>query len=177
MANQKLWARKNRLIFMKINVIAVFCMLFIYPIDSVSNDASTIEYGSCVSPPTIGIDQIQLSGGLFSEEHWGPPTFGESPESDKKFTVWFVKLDKSVRVKYEKMTEGREIDLVQIYLLDSDIGDKVLRSLNKMHVVVKGKLVNKISPSDVGSVILNAEEIEKTPEKFGIRCRTLFNGN
>lgn len=165
---------------MKINVIAVFCMLFVYPIDSVSKDASKIEYVSCDSSPTFGTDQVELSGVLFSEDHWGPPTFGESPESDKKFTAWFVKLDKTIHVKYEneeKMTERVETDVVQIYLLDSDIGDKALRSLNKMHVMVKGKLANIISPSDVGRVILNAVEIENTPELFEIRCHTLDDKN
>jgi hypothetical protein len=94
---------------------------------------------------------------------WGPPNFGEHPESDSKWFAWMLKLDHPISVTvgdYSNSQETVELSLLQIRGRP-ELGG-AYNKFENAHVVVQGLLWQAGEPSDITQVTMETEHIDET---------------
>ncbi len=106
---------------------------------------------------------VELSGQLSSTDKYGPPNYGESPETDPKIKILLLKLDTPIAVKgdagaelnqdsFDKLTELQMICTQQATACQTLIGQ---------HILAKGTLSQAISGHHFTPVVLNIQEVKK----------------
>lgn len=103
----------------------------------------------CLNPGS-GVALI-VGGTLRSEKHWGPPNFGESPETDSTFTAWI--LERSAPIGF---AGGKALDRIQLHPRQA-AGE--LKSLEGQVVLAKGSVWPTSAPADVTPLIISAESV------------------
>jgi hypothetical protein len=106
---------------------------------------------------------ISLVGILNQSKEWGPPNFGENPQSDSKIDVWFLAPPNDTTFKAHQVE--LKVDRIQLSRVASVLDEKQLASMRGRIVQVKGSLSSASSPGDYTSVVILPKTIE------------LFSGN
>ncbi len=102
---------------------------------------------------------VEMSGVIVSKKVWGPPDYGEKPNS-KKVTIYLLKLDEPVDVKGNKADEISTMDfkgVTEVQIFDSKV--RVKKFLNKK-VVVKGTLHEKSAGAEYTDVLINVKSVK-----------------
>ena len=68
---------------------------------------------SLTTDETISPECIIIPGNILLKDNYGPPGYGENPESDAIETYYFLVLDQSIQIKME----GREISVREFQLV------------------------------------------------------------
>lgn len=103
---------------------------------------------------------VELSGKLVSENHYGPPNFGETPEIDLKETIAILVLDNPISVLAEPRG-GANLDsfagVSRIQLIGASARN--LLALTNQHVTLRGTLFEKENGEHYTDVLMNIVEI------------------
>jgi hypothetical protein len=85
------------------------------------------------------VSKVALSGEISHTWAYGPPNFGENPESDTKEQYWLLSLDHPIKMKDE---DGSIVDVTKIQLIVSKMptGSGNLKSLNSKHIQAFGDI-------------------------------------
>ena len=117
----------------------------------------------CSSTTIDDGQSVVIVGKLKKEVHWGPPSFGESPNTDSKFTAWIIEKMQS----YVRNT-GKPIRRMQIQASGKSAR---LTPLDGKVVVAQGKLWSATSQGDVTPVILVATKVEEYKGTLSASCQ------
>ncbi len=114
---------------------------------------------------TTGSLPTEICGALRHETDWGPPNFGEHPETDSKFTVWLVFLKRQIIVDLGKElgTEHQQA-VSEIQLRVDQTNQKLLAAVKRLDgslVIASGLLWTAITPADVTPAVLTLGKIER----------------
>jgi hypothetical protein len=92
-------------------------------------------------------EEVTLSGELIERTYWGPPNWGEHPDTDRLEDAWLLVLDRPVCVDADpswvnNVSESNVI-VVQLVVLDAGPDNKALKNVARLvnrHVTVSGFL-------------------------------------
>lgn len=102
---------------------------------------------------------VELEGKLSIKTFFGPPNFGENPETDSKEKSWLLSLDKPINVRAKTETDptlGPSVDNVRELQL---VLHEPRRDLIGKKVVVKGTLFHAHTGHHHTDVLLDVESI------------------
>jgi hypothetical protein len=124
--------------------------------------AANVAAESLQYEPTI----VQLSGALVIEDHYGPPNFGENPETDRKEQVLILTLDTPIDVVGSptgtiNTTSFAGVRRVQL------VGRQAMKLTVKLgrHAVVRGTLFQRQSAEHHTDVLINVQSVtSNSPE-------------
>lgn len=105
---------------------------------------------------------VSLSGILVIEDHYGPPNYGENPDTDEIDKVRILKLDTPVDVVGDPNADNFNSELetgVQKMQLVSSLK---LIDLEGQHVTVEGTLYHQFNAHHVTKVLITVEKISRT---------------
>lgn len=133
------------LIITKVNLVRANGIIFNRPIKE--------TWYTCES------ETVTLTGLLVTERAYGPPNYGENPETDKKEYFPVFKLSDPISIKAESKDELngeplRGIKEIQLVIQAQDGFD-----LKNRNVEVKGKLFHSITGHHHKKVLLDVEKI------------------
>jgi hypothetical protein len=118
---------------------------------------------TCVAPVPRDDARLQITGVLFSVEKWGPPNFGEQPETDARWTAWIIRLPDPLRISGGARFAGKlwpAVSEIQIkMLLHVGSSNALLSPYEGKLVVVTGKLFEATVISDVTPEVIDGEDI------------------
>ena len=98
-----------------------------------------------------------LQGKLTKELYYGPPGYGQTPDKDKKDSIYFLNLDRpfdisthprSGKPDYEDINNIKKLQLISL----NDFNEKILERSVNLDVVVKGMLIRnkgEHNPSEI----------------------------
>jgi hypothetical protein len=110
-------------------------------------------------------DKVTISGVLRSEKEWGPPYWGERPETDLRWTAWIIDTDDVIHLVNAVVVNGqsnKEVSKVQIKPLFIESQATLLPPLQGRRIVTTGKLWPATTASDVTPMVLFGETISAT---------------
>lgn len=104
--------------------------------------------------------ETKLYGVLRNKVVYGPPSFGENPNSDRKEVVWYVILEKNVKFKYKynQLLIEKNINEMQIYSDKKMVHDSLNKYLFRP-VEVTGFVWSSTSEGDVTPVVMGVDSI------------------
>lgn len=110
----------------------------------------------CFSPCTVEVEGI-----LISEEKFGPPNFGETPDQDARLQVFIIQLDRPVDIvpATPGSQEGDAMSGVRRVQLEVSPLPPQTKSLVSRRVVARGQLRQAILPTHFEPVVLTVESI------------------
>jgi hypothetical protein len=130
---------------------------------------------SCANGVQANGEAIELSGVLHRKTFWGPPNFGDNPETDSKFALWIISLRKPLVILEGAQIQGIFPPSVSEIKLAADttmFKSKLLRPLDGKLVVVTGKLWLGITSGDA-PIAIDMKTIKRTDQNI---CR-VTSGN
>jgi hypothetical protein len=102
-----------------------------------------------------------ISGKLIKRSDFGPPNFGEHPETDQKVVIWVVHLDFPIPVEV-----NRELKMAPkvVHVSDIQIGfsskvDPILPKYRNRHVRVEGRFWTQVNWQDYTPVVIAGDTI------------------
>jgi hypothetical protein len=126
---------------------------------------------SCANGVQANGETVELSGFFHSDVIWGPPNFGEEPQTDSQFVAWFIALSEPLVVQGGVEILGNYYSSVSEIKLSSDFTaykDKLLEPLLGKLVVVTGKLWRGTVEGDVTPIVIAAKTVTPTDQNI---CR------
>jgi hypothetical protein len=101
------------------------------------------------------------SGTILEQEAYGPPNFGEKPDSDDIEIYPLLVLDEAACVDAggQRQPGMPRINAIQLWLIESQFQNNWIGK----HVVVEGKLFQATSEGDRAAVVLQASQIALAP--------------
>ena len=126
----------------------------------------------CKSAPHSNGQTIAISGTLHKEIHWGPPNFGENPNTDSKYSAWILHVDVPFKaVQDSKTGSGKEVDVSDIQLELSDTFSAAqIATLEEKHIAVEGRLWSATGPADVKDFNIAVKKASPSTDKVEISC-------
>lgn len=122
----------------------------------------------CVQPLYVaGGEVVTLVGILNRTKEWGPPNFGESPQTDAKIEMWSVALPNAISFSVQESGQQSMIrpKRIQITVSPSRISRTQLLALSEHVVSVKGRLWPATSAGDYTSITIDPIEVESSVGK------------
>ena len=116
-----------------------------------------------------------LSGALHRQLFWGPPNFGEHPETDQHYRGWMLRLDAPLRVLNvpTQFNGNGELRDIQIRVERGSLLYRSIDQLTGKHVITSGNLVVAVLPSDNTAVVQWANEAHASRKRLtGLCVRT-----
>jgi hypothetical protein len=134
---------------------------------------------TCIADPCAdGIEPngqiIELSGVLHSDVYWGPPNFGENPETDSTFTAWTISLSEPLFIIGGAQIGDEfepSVSDIQLGIPLEMVNSEHLRLLDRKLVVATGKLWRGIAQGDVLPIGLDIETAEALKPTDHTICR------
>lgn len=125
-------------------------LLFFFSVSAVSAVSACLDEG----------DEITLTGILKKEIIYGPPGWGEHPQSDEKITYWFIYPDKAPGCFNAMDDDIRHYSKkLQIIMVDNEYNE--YRKLLGKDVELKGKVIFASSPYHSTPVLIfNVSNVE-----------------
>lgn len=110
---------------------------------------------------------VELSGVLHHQVHWGPPNFGENPDTDSTFIAWIISLSKPIVVQEgAQIVESSVSEITLFSFTNTGVFDtERLQSLDGKLIVVTGKLWPATTPADVTPVVLVTKKAIKSTDQ------------
>jgi hypothetical protein len=132
---------------------------------------------TCVAPVPRDGATLEITGVLHSVGKWGPPNFGEQPETDSRWTAWIIDLPTPLVISGGVKFDGKlrpAVSQIQIKMLLSGLSDNALLSpCESKLVVVRGMLFHAAVVSDVTPEVIGGEQIGPADHAT---CRVLRGG-
>jgi hypothetical protein len=103
-------------------------------------------------------NQIELSGTLYREPHFGPPGYGEHPRTDRKDRIAILRLDAPMRVNLP-LTDFHEAGIItvkEVQIVPAKPGALDAAGLSGKHVVIKGQLFEPNGDDHVRDILIFA---------------------
>ena len=114
-------------------------------------------------------EEVRLSGDLIERTYWGPPNWGEHPESDRLEDAWIIVLDKPICVladpRFIDNAAEHNVIVVQIIVDTSGPNDDLFRRVSTLvghHVTVTGALDHAITGHNRTPVMMEVASIAAT---------------
>jgi hypothetical protein len=120
---------------------------------------------TCVAPVLRDRATMEIAGVLHGVVEWGPPNFGEHPESDSRWTAWIIDLPAPLAISGGVMFGGKlwtTVSQIQIKMLASvheGSDNALLLPYEGKLVAVTGKLFPATVISDVTPVGIDGEHV------------------
>ncbi len=107
---------------------------------------------------------VELSGILHQQVQWGPPNFGENPQTDKKFTAWIITMTPPLPVQSGANIDASPLAVSKLQLSIDPTSFRIdtLPALDGKMVIATGKLWNATSQGDVTPVVLSVKVVLPT---------------
>lgn len=160
---------RNDLFMSKLNFVSLVSILLL----GTACNAQVSAGAGCAKPPlTGGANVAVVSGVLHKEEHWGPPNFGEKPETDSKFHAFVLELDHPLSVTEDKeFGSGKtsEVKKLQLHIPANQIA--FAASNEGRRIKATGTLGVATAPADVIPKNMQASEITAVAEPIVNECR------
>lgn len=122
-------------------------------------------------PPlsTKNHEPVRLFGSLSKQTVWGPPNYGGTPDQDKRYIIWVLKLDFATPVIADADTgdAGRKIIVSAIQLLGPEASPNRYDEFLNRHVLVTGGLWTAYTPLARTPVTITPSAVEVTGD---VRC-------
>jgi hypothetical protein len=99
-----------------------------------------------------------LFGTIHARGFWGPPNFGEHPETDRWDVGWILDLDGRALINIGGETTGQIHRVGEIQLLSPKIP---FEDFEGVHVRVEGTLEEATTPHEVTDAVLETTAIKK----------------
>lgn len=131
---------------------------------------------TCVASIPRDGAMLEIAGVLHSVEKWGPPNFGEQPETDSRWTAWIIDLPAPLPISGGVKFAGKlwpTVSQIQIKMVHVLSWDALLSPYDDKLVVVTGKLFEASVISDVTPEVLDGERIGPADHPT---CRVLGGG-
>jgi hypothetical protein len=100
-----------------------------------------------------------IDGKISSEIHWGPPNYGENPDTDSQVRLYFITLDSPIKVEARpggvvNINSYQDVTVIQITY------DKlVIEDFIGGYCTVTGKLYERIFGIHMTNVLMAVEDI------------------
>jgi len=149
----------------------------ILPLALILSQVGICIAGTCVAPVKRDGATLEIAGVLHSVEKWGPPNFGEQPETDSRWTAWIIGLPAPLPISGGAKFAGKlwpavsEIQIKMLLHVGSD--NALLSPYEGRLVVVTGKLFEASVISDVTPEVIDGEHVGPTDHPT---CRVLGGG-
>jgi hypothetical protein len=143
-------------------LLGLSILLALYPLSCLAD--------SCANGVEANGETIELSGVLHRKVFWGPPNFGENPETDSKFALWIISLSKPLVIREPAKIQGifpSSVSEIKLFAGTTMFKSKLLRPLEGKLVVVTGKLWLGITPGD-SPISIDMKTVEPTDQNI---CR------
>ena len=118
---------------------------------------------TCVAPVLRDRVTLEIAGVLHGVEEWGPPNFGEHPETDSRWRAWIIDLPTPLAISGGVEFHGKQwtsVSQIQIKMLAHVGSDNALLAPYEGKLVgVTGKLFPATVISDVTPVGIDGERI------------------
>ena len=108
---------------------------------------------------------LEISGVLHSVAEWGPPNFGEHPETDSRWTAWIIDLPTPLTIAGGVTVRGKlwkSVSQIQIKMLahvHEESDNELLSPYEGKLIVVTGKLFSATAMSDVTPEEIDGEHV------------------
>jgi len=103
-----------------------------------------------------------VNGIITKEVHYGPPNFGENPETDSKDTIYVVALIKKISVYPSRDTEKENSNTDSLFNIDKmqviGLDKKTLENNIGKEVKLTGTLFEAISGNHYTKVLINVRK-------------------
>ena len=117
--------------------------------------------------------EVALSGELIERTYWGPPYWGEHPDTDRLEDAWLLVLDSPICVEADASwvnnVSEHNIIVVQLVVLDPGPGNKSLKSVARLvnrRVTVSGYLDHALTGHHRTSVLLVVASIAPSNNRW-----------
>ncbi|UXI68898.1 hypothetical protein [Tahibacter amnicola] len=130
-------------------------VLFALGLAAASTPAAASE---CAAP--LQVDRgtiVAVTGVLQRDIHWGPPNFGENPESDARFDAWILVVSPELDVRLSDPAKGPErqrLSRLQLSVAPEIASRAELLRRVGQSVRASGKLWSASTPGDVLPVVM-----------------------
>ena len=120
-------------------------------------------------------ESIELSGVLHRQIRWGPPNYGENPETDSTFIAWIISLSKPLVIQggVQIGDKSQNYSVSEIALISYSykvvFDTELLQHLDGKLVLVTGKLW-PATTSELTPIILLTKTIKPTDRNI---CQTV----
>lgn len=110
---------------------------------------------------TPELAQVSLVGRLRSEEKWGPPGYGETPDQDRRVTIYVLELDRPEVVCADPALEqnSRGESRVSRLQVTGRVDPEKLEASVGRRLTVWGALVHQAWGSDYTPVLIRVDSI------------------
>ena len=106
---------------------------------------------------SYGPTLVRLSGVVVYEEHYGPPNFGENPQTDRRVVVPVLHLDRAIRVVSRP---GDSINAtIDSVTRVGVVGSFDPQALSNQHVTLEGTLFERQTADQVTAVMMRARRL------------------
>jgi hypothetical protein len=124
---------------------------------------------SCANGVLANGETVELSGVLHHQVHWGPPNFGDEPETDSTFIAWIISLSKPLVIQERSQVIEPSVSEITLFSFSQTgtgaFDTKRLQSLDGKLIVATGKLWPATDPTDVTPVILVTKKAIKPTDQ------------
>jgi hypothetical protein len=133
------------------------------------NDTLREESQKFEKPNWVEYDKlVTLKGTVIELNDYGPPNYGENPETDEKVKYCVLKLDTPINVRADSKSNLNTDDfrnecLLQIVVPYDDV-KKIRAKLNKK-VIITGTLYQRHTGHHYTNVLITVQKIELAEEK------------
>lgn len=119
-------------------------------------------------PLSYGPAKVELIGTLLVKQEYGPPNFGENPDTDQKVQIYVLHLSVPVDIKADSNPESNDPDTdnysgvrdIQVFFLESAPKTDVIKTFINKKIRVSGSLFEKTSPGDYMDVIMEVDAVK-----------------
>lgn len=114
---------------------------------------------------SYGPAKVELEGTLLVKDEYGPPNFGENPDSDQKLKIYVLHLSAPVDIKADAAPDSDDPDIdnyfnVKDIQVDFDYKATGIKSLINKKIKVSGSLHEKIAPGDYMDVVMIVDTVK-----------------
>ena len=108
---------------------------------------------------------VGLTGTIRMERHFGPPNFGQTPQTDRVETVPILILDRPVTVQGSPGSPDGDSysHVTRVQLVVAIPGGNDLSGFAGKHVLATGRLFEKVSGENFTDVLLDTQQIGLAP--------------
>ena len=123
-----------------------------------------------------------LSGHLLTEMDWGPPNYGESPQTDRKLKTLLLKLNHPISVCKTADHPAITLDCIQVAAVDCLVPSSLLngQDMKVYGFLYNADFANQVTPILIGCKHLTATSVDLSPAELAAlksyRCQSTGGG-
>ncbi len=123
-----------------------------YLIDVLGSDSLSLDERLEVEHYLLGAFKVNLSGTLTNDElFYGPPNYGENPETDEEKYPYMLKLDKPIKAGH--------VEITKVQVVPSIKNIKVVNNFLNKHVKIEGSLFLSHTGHHYTPILIKVDEV------------------